>query len=259
MISNLAPNVWILGVAPFALLRLEEVKLLKSEIGQPLRNCSSKSLQGEPPLATEISKLKGIYRIGPHDKDILSVIFGSLLGNAQAQNRGGAGTTISFFQEDFHLEYILFLHKFLSVSGYCNPKIPVVTKRLGAKGKVRKVIKFSTWTYTSFSWIHDIWYEGNRKRVPLCIGEYLTPLALAIWIMDGGKKESKGLRFLINSFTYNECLMLVNVLSENLNLKSSVQSAGSKNRYILYIWKESMDDLRNIVSPYILPGMKYKL
>lgn len=53
--------------------------------------------------------------------------------------------------------------------------------------------------------------------------------------MDGGNKDSKGLRFFINSFTYDECLMLVKVLSENFNLKSSVQSAGSKNRYILYI------------------------
>jgi ubiquinol-cytochrome c reductase cytochrome b subunit len=42
-------------------------------------------------------------------------------------------------------------------------------------------------------------------------------------------------------------------------LKASLQSAGSENQYLVYIWKQSMNDLRNIVSPYIVPSMKYKL
>ena len=90
----------------------------------------------------------------------------------------------------------------LSKLGYCNPKIPIITNRLGVKGKLRKIIRFSTWTYTSFNWIHDIWYKNNIKRVPESIGQYLTPLALAIWIMDDGAKVSKGLKFSTNSFSY---------------------------------------------------------
>jgi hypothetical protein len=93
-----------------------------------------------------VSRLKGINIIGPHNKDpIISIIFGSLLGNAQAEKRLiGLGTRISFYQEDFHVEYLLFLHKMLSESGYCNSKIPTITNRLGAKGKIRKTIRFST-------------------------------------------------------------------------------------------------------------------
>ena len=95
--------------------------------------------------------------------------------------------------------------------------------------------------------------------MPECIGQYLTPLALAIWIMDDGSKVGKGLKFSSNCFTYDECLNLVKVLSKNFNLKASVQSAGAKDQYIIYIWKESMDDLRYIVSPFIIPEMKYKI
>lgn len=205
-------------------------------------------------------RLKGIYRIGPHNKDILSILFGSLLGDAHAEKRlKGLGTRFSFFQEDSHVEYIYFLHKLLSNSGYCNPKTPTVSKRLGVKGKLRKIVRFSTWTYTSFNWIHDIWYKDGIKRVPDCIDQYLTPLALAIWIMDDGSKVNKGLKFSTNSFTYNECLKLVGVLDKNFHIKASVQSAGSKDQYIIYVWKESMDDLRKIVSPYIIPEMKYKI
>jgi hypothetical protein len=53
--------------------------------------------------------------------------------------------------------------------------------------------------------------------------------------MDDASKVNKGLKFSTNSFTYNECLMLVNVLSENFNIKASVQSAGSKDQYIIYV------------------------
>jgi ubiquinol-cytochrome c reductase cytochrome b subunit len=101
---------------------------------------------------SKVVRLKGIYRIGPHNKDILSILFGSLLGDAHGEKRlKGQGTRFSFFQEDSHVEYIYFLHKLISDFGYCNPKIPIVSYRLGVKGKLRKIVRFSTWTYTSFN------------------------------------------------------------------------------------------------------------
>lgn len=210
--------------------------------------------------SNKVTKIRGIARIGPNNKDILSIIFGSLLGDAHAEKRlGGVGTRISFFQEDSHVEYLLHLHKTLAESGYCNTKVPVIAQRLGVKGKIRKIIRFSTWTYTSFNWIRDAWYKEGRKCVPPFIGQYLTPLALAIWIMDDGSKLGKGLKFSTNSFTYDECLLLIKVLNENFNLKATVQYAGSKDQHIIYIWKQSMKDLRNIISPYIIPEMRYKI
>lgn len=82
-----------------------------------------------------------------------------------------------------------------------------------------------------------MWYKSNIKRVPESIGQYLTPLALAIWIMDDGAKVGKGLKLSTNSFTFNECLILVKALSDNFNIKASIQSAGSKDQNIIYIWK----------------------
>ena len=205
-------------------------------------------------------RLKGIYRIGPHNKDALSIIFGSLLGDAHAEKRqSGNGTRITFYQEHSHIKYMTYLHTLLSNMGYCNPKKPFCGTRLGLGGKVRKTVRFGTWTYTSFNWIHELWYENGIKIVPKCIGDYLTPLALAIWIMDDGGKVGNGLKFCTNSYTYTDCLILVNALNTNFGLKSTVQKAGYKDQYIIYIWKESMDNLRNIVYPYIIPEMRYKI
>jgi ubiquinol-cytochrome c reductase cytochrome b subunit len=77
--------------------------------------------------------------------------------------------------------------------------------------------------------------------------------------MDDGCKVGKGLKFSTNSFTYNECLILVKALYDNFQIKASIQSAGNNDQNIIYIWKESMGDLINIVSPYIIPEMKYKI
>jgi hypothetical protein len=52
---------------------------------------------------------------------------------------------------------------------------------------------------------------------------------------------------------------LVSVLEKNFNIKSTVQSAGSRDSYIIYIWKDSINKVRNIVLPYMVPAMKYKI
>ncbi len=205
-------------------------------------------------------RLRGKYRIGPHSLDVLSIIFGTLLGDGHAEIReNGNSTRFCFYQEDSHVEYIIWLHKTLSDLGYCNETTPKISNRLGKGSKVRKYVRFNTWSYTSFNWIHELWYVDKKKVVPQNIGEYLTPLALAIWIIDDGARVSKGLKLCTNSFTYSEVLLLVNVLNKNFNLKASVISAGKKDQYVLYVWKQSMDELRKIVLPYILPEIKYKI
>ena len=206
------------------------------------------------------TKIRGKHRVGPHNMDVLSIIFGSLLGDAHCEKRlNGTGSRISFYQEDSHVEYLLYLHKYLAEAGYCNTKTPLISKRLGLKGKLRKIVRFSTWTYNGFNWIHEIWYENGKKVLPNCIEQYLTPLALAIWIMDDGSKVGKGLKFSTNNFTKKECLILAGILEKKFNLKASVQSAGTIDQHVIYVWTDSIDKLRNIVLPYIVPGMKYKI
>lgn len=201
--------------------------------------------------------IKGYNRIGPHSKDVLSIIFGSLLGKGEIDIRTD-GARIIFFQEAMHVKYLLWLHNQLQIAGYCDTKIPKIGTHLGKKGKLRKTIRFTTFTFTSFNWIYDIWYSGKKKVVPKSIGNYLTPLALAIWVMDSGVKSSQGLCF-VNIFTYSDCALLVKVLHNNFKLKASIQSTGISSEYRIYIPKESMVNLNNKISSFIIPEMKYKL
>ena len=130
--------------------------------------------------STKLTRLRSESRIGPHNKNIISIIFGSLLGDGYAEFRSkGKGTRISFYQEGSHLSYLLSLHKYFADLGYCNPIEPKIQTRLGKKGVIRKIIRFHTWTYSSFNWIQELWYQNGTKEVPSNIGEYLDSLALA--------------------------------------------------------------------------------
>jgi ubiquinol-cytochrome c reductase cytochrome b subunit len=109
-----------------------------------------------------LSKIRSTNRIGVHNYDILSIIFGSLLGDAQAEKHGN-GNRITFYQENTHKYYLLWLHNLISSKGYCNENIPVLQTRLGKYGKLRKIIRFKTFTYSSLNWIQECWYINNKK------------------------------------------------------------------------------------------------
>lgn len=196
----------------------------------------------------------------PLNNEIKSIIYGSLLGDAHAEKRlTSKGTRITFYQESHHDEYLLYLHYLIANLGYCNTNTPKITTRIGSNGKTRKIIRFSTWTYELFNDIHKEWYINKKKIVPKTIDKYLTPLALAIWIQDDGGKVGQGLKLATNSFIYEDCKYLANILQVKYNLKTSVQLTGVKNQFNIYIFKESIPLLYNIVSPYVVNSMKYKI
>lgn len=180
----------------------------------------------------------------PLNNKIIEIIYGSLLGDSYAEKRkNGKGTRISFYQENTHKDYLLYLHSLIANLGYCNTNIPKISTRLGKKGKIRQIIRFHTWTYIQFNNIYNNWYKvvdnKNIKILPYDLNLYLTPLALAIWIMDDGCKSGQGLRLSTNNFDYNQNLILINLLNSKYNLKCSIVKTGSINKYNIYIWKES--------------------
>jgi hypothetical protein len=87
----------------------------------------------------------------------------------------------------------------------------------------------------------------------------LSPLALAVWYMDNGNYQGGGAKLATNYFTYNECLYLKLLLEDLYNLKVSVNKAGNPDQFYLYIWKESMPTLRDIIYPYLVNSMLYKI
>ena len=77
-------------------------------------------------------------------------------------------------------------------------------------------------------------------------------------MQDGSRQEKQGINIATNSFTFQECTFLSNILKDKYNIKCTVIKTGFTDQWIISLWKESMTDLVAIVKPYIIDEMKYK-
>jgi hypothetical protein len=78
-------------------------------------------------------------------------------------------------------------------------------------------------------------------------------------MQDGSGQKGQGVLIATNSFTFEECKLLANILKYKYGLITSVVKSGKPNQFRISIWKKSMPTLINIVEPYFIPEMLYKL
>jgi ubiquinol-cytochrome c reductase cytochrome b subunit len=206
-----------------------------------------------------ITRIRGDKRIGPHIDKVISIIYGTLLGDSHLEKRV-QNVRISFQQENSNVEYLFWLWKTLSLYGYCSNNEPKKLTRLGKGGKIRYYYKFHTWTYSSLNYLYDEWYQGGLyKRVPKNIEKNLTPLALACWIMDDGSKCNNALKLSTNAFLFEDIKILSEALLSRYDIKSAIHKSGVENQWVLYVRVESMPKLREIVKDHMVESMNYKL
>lgn len=155
--------------------------------------------------------------------------------------------------------------------GYCSSFVPKLVKKsegINDKRIDKSVTRFNyrltLFTFTSLHWIYEGFYRKVNgvtvKRVPEWIGEYITPIGLAHWIMqDGSRQQGQGISLATNSFSKEDCIFLAKILEDKYALKTSVVKAGFDNQWKISVKKESMKQLVSIVSKHIVPEMQYKI
>ena len=244
----------------------------KNSFNKNLRLCSSRSQVFSPSLSSfqnqqrryHISNIKAINRIGPHNLDVLSVIMGSLLGDAYGDKISGEGVRICYRQSIKHKEYLFWVYLFFYKRGYTiNLKPRQYTRTIhgkGNKGKEYSGYSFNTFTFRSFSWIHKMFYSKGKKVVPINIFEFLTPLALAVWTMSSGNFTNGKIELFTNFCVEKkvEKSKLISLLKDRFGLDCSIDIR-KQNSYVVIISKESVKSFQDIVSPYIIPTLKYKI
>lgn len=77
--------------------------------------------------------------------------------------------------------------------------------RVRTDPRFQKVIvsnMFSTRAVPFFTFYHNLFYVDNVKTVPANIDQYLTPIAIAFWIIDDGNYSHGGL---YSRFYFRRC------------------------------------------------------
>ena len=132
------------------------------------------------------------------------------------------GVRFIFRQSIRHKDYLFWLYEFFNNRGYTSNNLPIgYTQKSGDNLYI--AYRFGTYYYTSFIWLYKLFYNNNKKKViPKNIADYLTPLALAVWIMDDGTLKKPGVRIATNCFTLEEVELLKLALENKFNLKCSL-------------------------------------
>lgn len=201
-------------------------------------------------------RVRAHNRIGPHNKDILSILTGSLLGDGTLYNNNGR---IRLRLEQKSKDYIYYLWRLLKNLGYAKSQPLENNRKNGNK-------TYYFYSYTSTSWItlYNEWYPNGKKSLPKNIESYLTLQALAIWIMDDGAVQKDGLIICTQSFTLKENEILCEILKKNFHLDARINKAGIRCHtntplYRVRITKSSMESLIKEIEQYMCPSMLYKI
>jgi len=229
----------------------------------------------------KFSKLKSNYNskrfqhvISQNQKNILQksqieVLIGSLLGDGCITRSGRGLNHFRFKQSTIHSEYFFFI--FLIFQPYLTLGSPSISCHFDKRyNKLYESLTLQTRPIyndvLNINTLENIFYtkdeKGNRfKRVPLDIESLLSPISLAIWIMDDGHFYNNAVFLNVQSFKLEENILLVSALAK-LGLSSKVIPVSNKdNKWPerIFISARNLNKLRELVLPYMTKSMYYKL
>lgn len=77
-------------------------------------------------------------------------------------------------------------------------------------------------------------------------------------MQDGSRQIKQAITLVTNSFRYEGCVMLSDIINKKFNFKCTVVKTSTVNQWKISIWKQFMPILVKVVRPYIIKEMRYK-
>jgi hypothetical protein len=187
------------------------------------------------------------------NKLYLNILYGLLLGESFILNNNKEIKLIIKI-EGKHISYMKNIHKNISELGYCEPKLPVIIKKLGKKGKLNKLMLLHTYNTNNYLELYNKWYVDKFvKIIPNDLYFYFNDISLAYWLMTEGKISNNKLYVNMNQFSDKDIKFFIQFLEnkfrlDKINLSNNFLEFNSKNINKIY----------DITKPNIFPSMKFK-
>ena len=207
-------------------------------------------------------------KLNQEQKDL---IVGSLLGDGNMQTfTKGRTWRYRALQKDAHLLYLEYKYKLLQ--GLCSTGIipgEAVDERTGKTYKrnffntrVESCLKH----YANLFYTYDPNSDSFVKDVPKNIAKMLTPRAVAILYQDDGalkwRGHSNAMRICTESFSLEGNKRLQSALWDLYGIKTTLGPKKKKGVVVGYrinIPEASASAFTNLISPYLVDCMKYKV
>lgn len=212
---------------------------------------------------TNLTSLVGRGRITNKESKMIklppyqySVVIGMLLSDGWLtfSNSRNMNARLGFAQSGVNSMYVWYV--FMILSPYCSSYL--VHRIRKYEGKLTYRLHFFTRALSGFTELHYLFYPSEVKLTQKNIYSLLTPVALAHIVMGDGVAKKHGLILCTDSYTISDIVRLMNVLIIKYRLDCTLRYHTSTQPRI-YIKEGSMSILRNIVRPYIIKSMLYKI
>jgi hypothetical protein len=200
------------------------------------------------------------------------LIFGSLLGDGNLQTFSQGRTwRYRALQKADHKDYLF--HKYEILEPLCgsaphfsntfDPRTGSTAERWAFNTLVQPCLKF----YADMFYTYDQTKQTWVKDVPLNVEKNLTPRALAYFYMDdGGLKwlnHSNAMRICTESFSLVGVERIQKVLKSKYDIQTShtreTRRDGTLIGYRISIPERSSSAFRNLIEPYLVDCMRYKV
>ena len=154
-----------------------------------------------------------------------------------------------------------FYTNFLRFTALCALSPPKSTHRKPDKrtGKIYNSLIFKTRILPCFNYLGDLFYIDKVKTIPSNIGDLLTEVGLAFWIMDDGGLGSNGtLNLHTDSYILTEVNLLIEVLKRNFDINSRAQLK-RPGQWIIIIPKKEVTKVVELTISHMHQSMLYKI
>lgn len=193
------------------------------------------------------------------DKIKKAVIIGSILGDGFLQKTGKNNARLRLEHSLKQKDYLLWKSQILS--NFFQKK-PDILERTNPKfNKTYQYIRNQSYSGLELGKFHKLFYVDSKKVIPNKISKLLNdPLSLAIWFMDDGYYYPRDKIAYIYMPKYNQESInnLLNALNLNYGLTPELKIK-KRGEYVLIFTVKDTAKLMQIIKPYIIESMSYKL
>ncbi|MBT7095252.1 MAG: hypothetical protein HN936_18550 [Bacteroidetes bacterium] len=182
-----------------------------------------------------------------------SVLIGTILGDGYLRlSKSGKAARLQICHSKSAREYLYYLHDVFEDFVFAKPDFQITNQAL----------RFTTISHIDLLPIYSMFYTSGVKTIPSNIGEFLThPISLAIWFMDDGNgyKNKSSYRISTYAFGLEGSQILIDCLHKNFGIQTNL--IRDSKGYQIYIPVKDGNSSRfyDLVSPFIIPSMRYKL
>lgn len=194
----------------------------------------------------------------PFNNEQKQIIFGTLLGDGCISPHGRKNKSYRLILGHCEKQKEFLLWKKKILGNFVN-----TIRRQENKQKNSIMYSFTTVTHNEFKFYYNLFYKNNKKIIQEQMIHYLTPLAMAVWVMDDGSRYQvkNTMRISTDSFSKEENELLKHFIKINFNINAKVCEYNRNNNKFYYLSFNVRNSalLSDVIRPYIVDSMSYKL